>query len=59
MAACILLFAFAFPLLFWHSHPLHLLAKRFGQIIDFAEMMQPHYAYNAAAITIVQNSQKT
>ena len=27
-------------------------------IIDLAEMMQPYHAYNAAAMTIVHNSQK-
>ena len=28
-------------------------------IIDFAKMMQPYRAYNTAAITIIQHSQKT
>ena len=28
-------------------------------IIDFAVMMQPYRAYNAVAMTIVHNSQKT
>ena len=41
------------------AYSVHLPAERFGQIIDFAEMMQPHHVYNAAAMTIVQNSQKT
>ena len=46
------------------TYSVHLLVKRFGQmsatltIIDFAEMMQPYHAYNAAAMTIVHNSQK-